>query len=324
MLSMFAAMKELSITRGLDLKDEDVGQDGVAIKERRQCLSKSLLDCVDHTIVPPTTLGAARTSLIHKLHALLHGLWLILGSWSAMFAWADGLFSIASDQGTEVGLADAAGIDLPTFMPYLPHPTNREGTFDDLADDHGRPVAGFIFKMCLMIPEALHMCHGAALRMTDNLTYFEEPYFKMLEAVVTFLRDAECRRQFQAVCLGYADSRIESFTASLADWRWMSLVDAIDQVLKVEHLFRQHWKPDLMNARANTAFAQRGQSYDDDNRAEGDAPGRDPPPDAEAPAPAVAGAANSDQNGEDTKRVNRREVSKAIQSTFFWAYGDYL
>ena len=93
----------------------ELGQDEAEERESQSCF---LWEVVRRHVLPPAAMGAARTSLPHKMHALLHQIYLEHGSWSRVEAFCDSVACITTDQGTEAGLPRvfaAVCSSLPTY-----------------------------------------------------------------------------------------------------------------------------------------------------------------------------------------------------------------
>ena len=70
-------------------------------------------------ICPPTAVGSRRSGLIHKIHALLHALFLESGSWAGVQTVLNTCRSIVTDQGVESGMAEARNLRLDQILPWV-------------------------------------------------------------------------------------------------------------------------------------------------------------------------------------------------------------
>ena len=69
-----------------------------------------------HCMVP-TVLGARALSLLHKVQAASHSIWLETGSVSAFIGYVSSVMCFTTDGGTESGMAQLTGVDLQKLFP---------------------------------------------------------------------------------------------------------------------------------------------------------------------------------------------------------------
>ena len=102
---------------------------------RRKELAAHVSATFQHHILPAGGLGSGRSSLLHKLHCLLHSMALSWGSWDKVFRACSTVYAFTVDQGTEAGLRKVRRSVLSSnFLPSL-FMDNRSGTMDNLMMD---------------------------------------------------------------------------------------------------------------------------------------------------------------------------------------------
>ena len=215
------------------------------IKAERARLAQLLAAHLLQHILPPAALGSKRASLLHKVHALLHGIRMESASWRAVGELLQNVVSVTTDQGVESGIADVHSVDLDAMFPHLTDLTEDPEHLNLVSCD--APALGaaadihHLMPLAIWVPGALHMLHGAAHELTNGLAHFDEIYYPMLADFTNFFKHQWTRERFVAQCLmpsglagvAYIED-FRSYTASLAEWRWGYLIDAIEQARDYE------------------------------------------------------------------------------------------
>eukprot|EP00969_Alexandrium_andersonii_P102317 4516032-Alexandrium_andersonii.AAC.1 len=80
-----------------------------------------------------------------------------------------------------------------------------------------------------------HIVRNLSKALTEVFSLFDE-WFMMLKAAVVLLNSRPCRELFVASCLqtgpGHAFANLaDSFHVSLAEWRWGTMILAMDSVI---------------------------------------------------------------------------------------------
>jgi hypothetical protein len=93
-------------------------------------LDVELREMIARHVPIPTSIGSGRGSVAHKAHALLHSLFMDLGSWKALKNFMASVVSFTSDQGVEALLASLP-VDImdQEFVPRLGEWTKVAETF---------------------------------------------------------------------------------------------------------------------------------------------------------------------------------------------------
>ena len=103
----------------LDL-GKTIGSNEDATLDKRQKWTAALKDMIVRHVPIPTALGSGRTSIGHKLHNLLHALYMDCGSWGALRRFLESVVSFTTDQGVESHLAFApSSVMEGSFVPRL-------------------------------------------------------------------------------------------------------------------------------------------------------------------------------------------------------------
>lgn len=142
-------------------------------RKRRKCIES----CLDLVIAPPVGLGHRRTNLVHKLHALTHQLYLLLGK--SLYMGTKQLVSFCTDFGVESSLAKTRSIPLNLLCPYAASSDlDLEGEglppIADAApacDEDGMMIQ---YSSALQVPGALHILHNLTDDVLSTMEHFLE------------------------------------------------------------------------------------------------------------------------------------------------------
>jgi len=138
-------------------------------------------------------------------------------------------------------------------------------------------------------------------------------------------------RHFIAQCLGAQTAQgavsadlLERFNASLADWRWGSLLGALQELLAVDTPIRRHWCAELMEEVRKKKRKKEGEgAAEQEAQAEPRDQTSQPHSIYQARGPALPGgaqAASAPAAGAKEDEVDVKQVSSAILDASFWAY----
>ena len=94
-----------------------------ALQQERSRLDKLLQavaqqPAVDIHLSVPVAHGSKRASIAHKVHALLHTLYLEVGGWHRVGEFLASTRALTSDYGAESGLVDMMNVDLTALFPW--------------------------------------------------------------------------------------------------------------------------------------------------------------------------------------------------------------
>ena len=295
-----------------DVSDSAADESLVAERKKtRADAGQILCDNVKYVTNPPMGLGSRHCSMIHKIHCLVHIMWMMLGSWSAVCAWAANVLFITTDQGTEANLADCPVVDLKQLFPWFREKVtqSQEGDEDLLADDDGelKPNGPLSFQRlffrAVSIIGGLHLCHGCTGALTKGLEFFDE-WLITFKALIEFFKNPGLRERFCKKCLNgrllWLRARFKTFDADLTEWRWNSLIHAINTVSERRRAIVDNW--------------------DHHSMVEGSKVHRP----ANAGPRSVPNAAANDGNVRDDSADKVAKVTSAIMSLYMWAYAAML
>mmetsp|Transcript_13735 Transcript_13735/g.44431 ORF Transcript_13735/g.44431 Transcript_13735/m.44431 type:complete len:281 (-) Transcript_13735:678-1520(-) len=126
------------------------------------------------------------------------------------------------------------------MFPYLQTLAEPVGGADHNRDPTCDPR---LFERASVVPGVLHVIHNCTKDITVGLQHFDE-WFRAFKNFVYFLK--YYRDRVWAKCFMSPESRqlghlFETWSADLAEWRWGSLISAIEESLRVEFALRSHW-----------------------------------------------------------------------------------
>ena len=107
--------------------DQDDLQNQLNVLEVERKQIETLLECsasfasqppVDIHLSLPTAQGSKCAGLVHKVHALLHTLYLEVGTWPQVADFLASVRAVTTDFGTEAGLTDTCNVDLTALFPW--------------------------------------------------------------------------------------------------------------------------------------------------------------------------------------------------------------
>jgi len=103
----------------------------------------------------------------------------------------------------------------------------------------------YVFEKALHCPGLMHMFHNAWKDLTDDLEFFEE-WFLLFSCVHALLCSNPNRRLFISRCMSQGPAAafaalFETFTGSLAEWRWLTLITELTKVFALEEALKAAW-----------------------------------------------------------------------------------
>ena len=197
--------------------------------------------CFDQHICPPVAIGSRRASLTHKVHALLHSLLLEVSLFSGLRKFLQTVRSVTTDFGIESGMAEARNVQLKHLFHYMVDVDFTRAPDPAESPDHAASQDSlvFLFEHALQVPGALHILHGATKEITDGFEHFESFFLPLLRATCNSLSKPSVQDRFVHHCLLGAPAErfgknVKEFNASLAHWRWGTLVQACQSLSELE------------------------------------------------------------------------------------------
>ena len=176
-------------------------------------------DAQIHHVLPPVALGVRRATILHKIHAILHGIRLEASSFQQVQTLLDNALSVTADLGTESELVHVE-VDAGRFYPFWAGSdgmsfqlSSDAGAAEDPATlDTGSSGAEYLgsmlpaasnsvsFQGCLYVPGLFHILDGATHELLNHSLLW--PDIKpMYECAVRFFHHAHYRRFFLQCCL---------------------------------------------------------------------------------------------------------------------------
>ena len=250
-----------------------------ALQQERSRLDKLLQAVVPHTQQPavdihlslPVAQGSKRTSIAHKVHALLHTLYLEVGGWHRVGEFLASVRALTSDYGTESGLVDMMNIDLTALFPWTetaaaPNFDRPEQMDDALQFEEGvpepvppNPVCPFLetretedgemhlflprlFPLGMQVPGALHVLHHAVEEVTSALQGYETWFLPALKAVTAVMGKKYVRERFVSEILRDSEAHdlehsVLQLELNLHEARWGTLMKTCKELLSVRVVF---------------------------------------------------------------------------------------
>ena len=237
---------------------------------------------VDVHLSFPTAQGSKRASIVHKIHALLHTLYLEVGGWHQVAGFLASVRSVTTDFGAESGLADMGSIDVSALFPWTsaaeaPNFDNPQADMSDFLqpDPNPNPEAApentFIetrvmdngethlflpklFPLALQVPGGLHILHHTVEEITSCLEGYESWFFPGLKAVTAVMGKKYVRERFVAEILRFSESHdleqsVLQLQLNLHEARWGTLVNTCKKLESVRLVFSL-WDADKVMGQA--------------------------------------------------------------------------
>jgi hypothetical protein len=196
-----------------------------------------------HTYIP-VAIGSRRSSLRHKLSAIMWALYLESAGLNELGAFLRSVVAITTDQGTEAGLADVPRIQFKDLLPDI-------STDIEMDDDNGAltsvapPPNEHIFQYAVFLPGLLHTVHNLTGRTLASLSLWVW-YKPLLTALARFLSHSHHLDCFMAHCI--PSNLRDTFTIFLdrsfedvKEWRWGTIIKVLDSFEFLGKILRRFW-----------------------------------------------------------------------------------
>ena len=231
--------------------------DAVASEQAKRCAQAAQQSLREHLVriaATPAALGSKRQGLSHKVHAVLHQLYLLSGDPWRLGALAKCVRAWIVDMGAELGIGSriAARTTFGKQFPYLSclaQSAHASHTTEDSilqSDQVSLDMSG-----SLVIPGLMHMISNMVKTMFLALLFWQACIGEQATALATFLHHPWSRERFVATCLQdeYAvfQPLYASFPADLTRWRWGDVEVCLTKLLQLESSLRMAWRLDRLN-----------------------------------------------------------------------------
>ena len=254
--------------------------------------------CCDTHLCVPVAIGSRRASLIHKIHGLLHSLLLENSLFSGLRKFLQSVRSVTTDFGVEHGFAESRNIRLHDLFSHVEdlNFADCHGTDESVQPQAGETPLPYLFDHALQTPGALHILHSASKELTDGFEHFDSFFFPLLQATTNSLSKPDVQDRFIQYCLVGSPAacfakQVKEFHASLAHWRWGTLIQACQGLLVLQTPLT-FWSNDRV---------QSGSAQDEED----------------------AGRRQAGQQDRDEGESSQSQLSKvgeAVHDPTFWAY----
>ncbi len=196
----------------------------------------------------PVGLGARQTDVLHKAKAFYHQVWLETGSVRLMSRLLASIVTCTGDLGVESSLPSAPAMPFGVAFPYMCTPAGEE---DDqgLAAGCVDPEAPLHLHQCMYIAGAMHIVSNITNSLLDTAPNSGN-VLNGLRCLSGFLHGKLTRNLFVSRCL-IGDAAVlrplfATFSESVADWRWESVLNVTKKLLELEQPLRARWRRELM------------------------------------------------------------------------------
>ena len=264
--------------------DQDDLQNQLNVLEVERKQIETLLECsasfasqppVDIHLSLPTAQGSKCAGLVHKVHALLHTLYLEVGTWPQVADFLASVRAVTTDFGTEAGLTDTCNVDLTALFPWAatasapdfdrpqeaddalllepeteeqqpqPQPVPASPLLENkqMDNDETHLILPRLFPLALQVPGALHVLHHAVEELTSAFESYEEWFLPALKAVVGVMGKKCIRERFVSNILrGSEDGKglehaVLQLELNLHEARWGTLVNTCKELWNVRVVF---------------------------------------------------------------------------------------
>ena len=220
--------------------------------EERAARERELMDEVQaalSTHLPPSVIiGSGHAKLWHKMHSVIHGLWLETGSATLLDAFCRAVVAFTTDQGTESGLSKVPILRVTSVLPWMPKPQAEQSEHDlapgpDNVAQHENAVIDLTGSVS--IAGLLHIAHNSTNDLAKSMEQFDTVVAQM-QAVSRLLRKKDSKARLLESCFSdpvglHLRSDLRSFSAKVHTGRWGTIAECIDQLLLVELALRFGW-----------------------------------------------------------------------------------
>ena len=209
----------------------------------------------------PVALASKRTTLAHKMHALLHAMYLRTPSWATVARCMHCISCWTSDQGTERLLCQFPSMPLGELFRWEDGPAAEED--EDMLpfpqEAAARPkvnehVPALELGTSLYMPGLLHIISNATKNLRQSMRDMDY-FLKGLALVAQLLGKQHYRERYVNTCLNclpgpekqlYMDKLQEVKMAGVHVYenRWGTVVDAVFKVRDIAWILRETWSPE--------------------------------------------------------------------------------
>ncbi|OLP99541.1 hypothetical protein AK812_SmicGene17893 [Symbiodinium microadriaticum] len=206
--------------------------------------------------------------------------------------------SVTTDFGVEHGFAESRNIRLHDLFSHVEdlNFADCHGTDESVQPQAGETPLPYLFDHALQTPGALHILHSASKELTDGFEHFDSFFFPLLQATTNSLSKPDVQDRFIQYCLVGSPAacfakQVKEFHASLAHWRWGTLIQACQGLLVLQTPLT-FWSNDRV---------QSGSAQDEED----------------------AGRRQAGQQERDEGESSQSQLSKvgeAVHDPTFWAY----
>ena len=222
----------------------------------------ALSRCVEILIAPPVGLGHKRTSVVHKLHAFTHQLFLLFGQ--SLEAAGKSLMAFTTDFGVEANMAKTRKAPLSLLCPYAVGVSfEEEGAGDGQDQDEESYIH---YNASLQVPGALHILHNLTENALSSMQKFDtvKAAFKQMSRALAnqYIREGIVATCFADGLARFHAWRFKTFRDKLIDWRWCSVISFCLAIEPVEGPLREYFAISKYNRRADRP---RGDQDDNDD-----------------------------------------------------------
>ena len=197
----------------------------------------------------PAGLGSRRQSLMHKLQAVAHQLFLSSGTPVQLTKLVSCISSWTVDLGVESNLRQPPAVSFAELFPHLVQvafeseeaAAAMETAFSEKVD----------MSQAVIVGGFMHICSNVVKGFLSVMGGWQDVVGPLASSLSTFLRHRWSRERLIATCLvdDLACFRplYRSFTGDLCRWRWGDAVAVINQLLVLEPSLKLAWRTDRLN-----------------------------------------------------------------------------
>ena len=211
----------------------------------------------------PAGLGSRRQSVQHKLHAILHQLFLVSGSPAQLAALCKRISVWTLDLGVEASITKVPPSSFSSVFPYflpLVAPQDSEEAWEAA---HNESIH---FSGAVVIGGFMHIVSNMVKGFLDVLPTWQTQIGPLATNLTSFLKHSWSRERFIATCLigEFEQFRplYKVFKGDLTRWRWGDVATVIHKLLLLEPSLRMAWRPERLlfqhNATAAVADSKEG------------------------------------------------------------------
>ena len=194
--------------------------------EERAARERELMDAVRaalSTHLPPSVIiGSGHAKLWHKMHSVIHGLWLETGTAPLLDAFCKAIVAFTTDQGTESGLSKVPILRVTSVLPWMPKPQAEQSEHElapgpDNVAQHENAVIDLTGSVS--VAGLLHIAHNSTIDLAKSMEQFDGVVAQM-QAVSRLLRKKDSKARLLESCYSdpvgrHLQSDLRAFTAKV-------------------------------------------------------------------------------------------------------------